>query len=279
VAFTAAHAPLQPLPEHASSPACAAQAHPWRRAFCGLVSGLDEAVANLSAAAIEALVRPARSGAEGQGKGSDGEAGSVILVVSSDNGGPAWFGALNEPLRGGKTSPFEGGVRVPAFATDLTAMHAARSTLGGGGGMFSRWLGEPRTFHGLFHIADWLPTFLGWQATGRFCPPSTRTSHGRSNGGFDGGSDGGGAGREEPDEPVYEFDGIDLGAVLAGPPRPRPSSARSRDAASGAASVGLAVPRRTEVPPYIRPRSAGSFGRDGVAERCGAPVVFSRGHL
>jgi arylsulfatase A-like enzyme len=38
----------------------------------------------------------------------------------SDNGGSPWFGGLNVPLRSGKTTPYEGGVRVPGFAVDFT---------------------------------------------------------------------------------------------------------------------------------------------------------------
>ena len=44
---------------------------------------------------------------------------NTLFVMSSDNGGPVYFngtsGANNYPLRGGKTSNFEGGIRVPAF--------------------------------------------------------------------------------------------------------------------------------------------------------------------
>lgn len=46
---------------------------------------------------------------------------STLLFFSSDNGGPVYgkgtSGANNFPLRGGKMSNFDGGVRVPAFAS------------------------------------------------------------------------------------------------------------------------------------------------------------------
>ena len=71
---------------------------------------------------------------------------NTIIVVSSDNGGSVWFGGLNEPLRSGKHTSFEGGVRVPAFAVDLSG----GKYLGRGG----------REFKGMVHISDWLPTFL-----------------------------------------------------------------------------------------------------------------------
>ena len=42
-------------------------------------------------------------------------------VFTSDNGGPVYFGgaagANNYPLRGGKTSNYQGGIRVNAFAS------------------------------------------------------------------------------------------------------------------------------------------------------------------
>ena len=53
---------------------------------------------------------------------------------------------LNEPLRSGKNTSFEGGVRVPAFAVDLS------------GGKYCGRGG--REFKGMVHISDWLPTFL-----------------------------------------------------------------------------------------------------------------------
>ncbi len=46
---------------------------------------------------------------------------SQKCVNQSDNGGSPWFGGLNVPLRSGKTTPYEGGVRVPGFAVDFTA--------------------------------------------------------------------------------------------------------------------------------------------------------------
>ena len=71
---------------------------------------------------------------------------NTVIVVSSDNGGSVWFGGLNQPLRSGKHTSFEGGVRVPAFAVDLSG---------------GRYLGEGgREFQNIIHISDWLPTFL-----------------------------------------------------------------------------------------------------------------------
>jgi arylsulfatase A-like enzyme len=125
VAYTAAHSPLQVLPEHEA--ACAHIPHLWRRQFCGMVVGVDEAIKNLSVA-----IRP------NLGNNS-------LLIVASDNGGSTWFGGLNTPLRSGKTTPFEGGVRTPAFVVDYTPQQ--------------QYIGDKgRNWDGLIHISDWFPT-------------------------------------------------------------------------------------------------------------------------
>ena len=73
----------------------------------------------------------------------------TVIVVSSDNGGSVWFGGMNAPFRSGKVTPFEGGVRVPSFAVDLSKDQ--------------RYLGKSgREFGLMMHISDWLPTFLAW---------------------------------------------------------------------------------------------------------------------
>jgi arylsulfatase A-like enzyme len=119
---------------HVDNSRCSHIPHLWRRQFCGLVVGLDEAV--------KKIVSQMRS--------SFGN--NAILIVSSDNGGSPWFGGLNEPFRGSKSTPYEGGVHVPAFAVDFSFDH--------------RYFGantEDRTgrrFDGLVHISDWMPTLL-----------------------------------------------------------------------------------------------------------------------
>ena len=42
---------------------------------------------------------------------------NTLMLFFSDNGGPIYAGGNNDPLRGGKYSEFEGGVRVSAFAS------------------------------------------------------------------------------------------------------------------------------------------------------------------
>ena len=65
-----------------------------RRANCGLIRQLDDALRNLTGL-LSAL----------------GHRNSTLLLMMSDNGGAITTGGFNNPLRGGKVSSFEGGVR------------------------------------------------------------------------------------------------------------------------------------------------------------------------
>ena len=70
---------------------------------------------------------------------------NVLFVASSDNGGPivAEAGGNNFPLKGGKTSDWQGGVRVNAFVS---------------GGYLPESMVGKKT-EGYIHIADWYATF------------------------------------------------------------------------------------------------------------------------
>lgn len=70
---------------------------------------------------------------------------NTLLVVSSDNGGPIYKngGANNYPLKGGKVSDWQGGVRVNAFVS---------------GGFLPEKMRGQKT-DGYIHIADWFSTF------------------------------------------------------------------------------------------------------------------------
>ena len=84
---------------------------------------------------------------------------NTLVVVISDNGGPAGKtapksdsnGANNYPLRGGKTSLFEGGIRTPGFVS------------GGFVPVYAR--GQRRT--GFVHLADWCVVVEGQQVSQR----------------------------------------------------------------------------------------------------------------
>lgn len=114
---------------------CAHIPHLWRRQFCGLVVGLDESIKRIVAQMTTSLGH------------------NSILIVSSDNGGSPWFGGMNEPLRGTKATPYEGGVRVPGFAIDFSHDHRYF-------GSNSVDSSTGRRFDGLVHISDWMPTLL-----------------------------------------------------------------------------------------------------------------------
>lgn len=69
-----------------------------RAIYAGMVTCMDDCIGQI----MESL----------RAKGMDK---NTILFFCSDNGGAPDLGALNDPLRGSKTSVYEGGVRVPAF--------------------------------------------------------------------------------------------------------------------------------------------------------------------
>ena len=74
VAYTAAHAPLQPDPRHLVN--CSHIAHYWRRQYCGLIMGLDEGVKNITEYALEQL------------------GDNTIFILMSDNGANPFFGGM-----------------------------------------------------------------------------------------------------------------------------------------------------------------------------------------
>src|SRR5262249_22069628 len=124
VPFNAVHAPHQ-VPDSYKAP-YANLAEP-RRTYAGMVAAMDEAVGQVVAAIDRKGMRP-----------------NTLFVFSSDNGGPAPRRVTsNGPLRAQKGTVYEGGVRVPAFAT---------------------WEGHirPRTVVSApLHMVDWYPTLLG----------------------------------------------------------------------------------------------------------------------
>jgi arylsulfatase A-like enzyme len=122
VAFNAPHAPLQP-------PADCKKLYPDihevdRQLYAQQVTGLDQAIARVVAAIDK------------KNGGRD-----TILLFASDNGGEMEFGADNQPLRGGKNTLYEGGVRVPAVV---------------------RWKDhvKPAVVNEPLHMVDWYPTLL-----------------------------------------------------------------------------------------------------------------------
>ncbi len=69
-----------------------------------------------------------------------------MFKFSTDNGGPVSQKASNYPLRGGKGTLWEGGVRGIGFVTGGNLSHVGVG-------------GAPRISNALAHITDWNPTF------------------------------------------------------------------------------------------------------------------------
>jgi arylsulfatase A-like enzyme len=121
--FNAVHAPHQ-VPDRYTVPY--GNLRGARRNYAGMLAAMDEAVGKVVAALEEQQMTD-----------------DTVIVFSSDNGGPG-SGTItdNGPLRAGKGTLFEGGVRVCAFAT---------------------WPGHippDTTINEPMHICDWFPTLV-----------------------------------------------------------------------------------------------------------------------
>ncbi len=122
VPFNAVHTPLQ-VPESYLTPYHNLPRK--RQRYAGMTAAMDEAVGRI----VQALE-------------SANQLEDTLIIFSSDNGGPTTQGASNEPLRAGKGTVYEGGVRVAAFAY---------------------WRGkipENTVVNEPIHIVDWYPTLL-----------------------------------------------------------------------------------------------------------------------
>lgn len=96
-----------------------------RRKYCGMVSSLDEAIGNVT----QAL--------------KDNEMfDDTLIIFTADNGGIPTASGNNYPLRGAKSTVFEGGTRAAAFVV--------------GAGLEK----TQYTYTGLMHAVDWHPTIV-----------------------------------------------------------------------------------------------------------------------
>jgi arylsulfatase A-like enzyme len=122
VPFNAPHAPLQAPGRYLD--AYKEIANKRRRTYAAMVACLDDAVGSVVAALKKR-----------------GMLDDTLLIFSSDNGGPTRQAATNRPLRAGKGTLYEGGVRVVAWAA---------------------WPGKlkPRVVNEPLHVVDWYPTLV-----------------------------------------------------------------------------------------------------------------------
>ena len=96
VSFTAPHGPMHPRKSDEAMLAELDIDSPRRRRYVGMVHAMDQNVGRI----IEAL----------QANGLDE---NTLVIFTNDNGGQALTGASNGPLRGNKSTVYEGGTRVP----------------------------------------------------------------------------------------------------------------------------------------------------------------------
>lgn len=123
VPFNAVHSPHQVPPRYKEPYQNLPEP---RRTYAGMVAAMDEAVGEVVAALDKKGIRD-----------------QTLILFSSDNGGPnPGRVTSNGPLKGQKGTLYEGGVRVPAFAT---------------------WPGHIKpgsVVEAPLHIVDWYPTLL-----------------------------------------------------------------------------------------------------------------------
>lgn len=95
-----------------------------RRIYCAMVDAMDQQIGSI----IQTLE-------------TRGVTDNTLIFFSSDNGGAG--NSINLPYRGSKGTPYEGGVRVPAFIVWPNGLKGGRS------------------FNQPLHIVDLFPTFTG----------------------------------------------------------------------------------------------------------------------
>ncbi|KAL3055650.1 hypothetical protein OYC64_018346 [Pagothenia borchgrevinki] len=124
LSLQAVHTPLQP-PKSYIYP-YRDMANVARRKFAAMVSTVDEAVRNVTYA-LRKL----------------GYYRNSVIIYSTDNGAQPFTGGSNWPLRGGKGTYWEGGVRGVAFVHSPLLRRRRRVS------------------KALLHITDWFPTLVG----------------------------------------------------------------------------------------------------------------------
>ncbi|XP_071805939.1 arylsulfatase B-like [Asterias amurensis] len=98
-----------------------------RQKYAAMLSAVDEGINNITQTLVSA-----------------GLWQNTLLIFSTDNGGRPKSGGINWPLRGGKSTLWEGGVRGVAFVTGPVLPTKVRGSVN----------------KGLCHVSDWLPTLV-----------------------------------------------------------------------------------------------------------------------
>ncbi|KAK3108276.1 hypothetical protein FSP39_004703 [Pinctada imbricata] len=96
-----------------------------RRKYSGMVTAMDEAIGNITQALKERDMFD-----------------DTLILFTADNGGWPTYSGNNYPLRGSKTTVFEGGTRAASFIT--------------GAGINAK----NETYNGMLHAVDWMPTLV-----------------------------------------------------------------------------------------------------------------------
>jgi len=135
LAWQSVHAPVQ-APSRFVEPYKHIFQDEIRQIHAGMLAALDEGIKNVTRA-LDFY----------------GLLNQSVILTSTDNGGPSGTtcgdcnGALNFPLRGGKHSLFEGGVRGTGFIWSKALFGTSPLQ---------------RKYKGLAHISDWLPTLTSF---------------------------------------------------------------------------------------------------------------------
>ncbi|KAK7099965.1 hypothetical protein V1264_022984 [Littorina saxatilis] len=128
--FQSVHEPLE-VPQIYIDKYCSHIGNTSRRIKCGMVAVLDEAFGNITSL-LSTL----------------GYMDNILLIFTTDNGGPVPFAGNNWPLRGSKHTIWEGGTRGTAFVWSNN--------------LFSK---TGYTNDGMMHAVDWFPTII--EASGK----------------------------------------------------------------------------------------------------------------
>ncbi|MFO1152801.1 MAG: sulfatase-like hydrolase/transferase [Rhodospirillales bacterium] len=108
LAFNAPHTPMQAPPGYLAR--FANIADPTRRTYAAMVSALDDAIGHVADTLAENNLER-----------------RTLVVFLSDNGANKTYGGSNAPLKNGKASLYEGGVRIPFFLRWPGTLPAGRS--------------------------------------------------------------------------------------------------------------------------------------------------------